>query len=339
MAYRCIVGSAWWRQDPQEWGPPCQRPTTLPPPPPTAPPSSSPPPSRGAPQIGVLHWFARLWEIEVEEMWGYVTNCGTEGNLHGILVGRENLPDGVLYSSKESHYSVFKAARMYRMDAVKVDTLESGEIDYEHLRSCLAANAHRPAILNVNIGTTVRGAVDDVDKVIAILGETGYTEDRFFIHCDGALFGMMVRGDTSPAAGWAAGRGCCRRAWELGGGLGVLGGGTAGLYPGKGRRPAGGARRLPRPLLYRRPPPQIPFVKRAPMVTFQKPIGSVSVSGHKFVGAPVPCGVVMTRLKYIRGVSSGEPARGGCCRGESMRAPPFTSLAVPAASEFSANNQ
>ena len=24
----------------------------------------------------------------------YITNCGTEGNLHGILVGRENLPDG-----------------------------------------------------------------------------------------------------------------------------------------------------------------------------------------------------------------------------------------------------
>ena len=43
-----------------------------------------------------------------------------EGNLHGILVGRENLPDGILYASKETHYSVFKAARMYRMDAVSV---------------------------------------------------------------------------------------------------------------------------------------------------------------------------------------------------------------------------
>lgn len=42
----------------------------------------------------MLNWFAKLWEIEQEEYWGYVTNCGTEGNLHGILVGRENLPDG-----------------------------------------------------------------------------------------------------------------------------------------------------------------------------------------------------------------------------------------------------
>jgi hypothetical protein len=48
------------------------------------------------PQVGVLNWFARLWEIDEEEYWGYITNCGTEGNLHGILVGRENLPDGIL---------------------------------------------------------------------------------------------------------------------------------------------------------------------------------------------------------------------------------------------------
>ena len=70
--------------------------------------------------MGVLNWFARLWEIDEEEYWGYITTCGTEGNLHGIYVGRENLPDGVLYASAESHYSVFKAARMYRMEAVKV---------------------------------------------------------------------------------------------------------------------------------------------------------------------------------------------------------------------------
>jgi hypothetical protein len=38
-------------------------------------------------EVGVLDWFARLWEIEKSEYWGYITNCGTEGNLHGILVG------------------------------------------------------------------------------------------------------------------------------------------------------------------------------------------------------------------------------------------------------------
>ena len=48
-------------------------------------------------EVGVLDWFAQLWEIEKKDYWGYITNCGTEGNLHGILVGyipREFLPIG-----------------------------------------------------------------------------------------------------------------------------------------------------------------------------------------------------------------------------------------------------
>ena len=64
-------------------------------------------------QVGVLHWFARLWEIDQDEYWGYITNCGTEGNLHGILVGRENLPDGN-YPSPNQHWpicSMWKAIR------------------------------------------------------------------------------------------------------------------------------------------------------------------------------------------------------------------------------------
>eukprot|EP00123_Amoebidium_parasiticum_P009028 comp19174_c0_seq1/m.21872 comp19174_c0_seq1/g.21872 ORF comp19174_c0_seq1/g.21872 comp19174_c0_seq1/m.21872 type:complete len:469 (-) comp19174_c0_seq1:445-1851(-) len=189
-------------------------------------------------EIGVLHWFARLWEIEQDDYWGYITNCGTEGNLHGILVGREVLPDGVLYASRETHYSVFKAGMMYRMPMVKVNTLTSGEIDLGHLKEHLIKNKDKPAIINVNIGTTVKGAVDDLDGVIATLKECGYTEDRFFIHCDGALFGLML-----------------------------------------------------------------PFVKSAPQVTFKKPIGSVSVSGHKFVGCPTPCGVVITRQTHIKKLS------------------------------------
>lgn len=61
-------------------------------------------------------------------------------------------PDGILYASRESHYSVFKAARMYRMECEKVDTLISGEIDCHDFRQKLLANKDKPAILNVNIG-------------------------------------------------------------------------------------------------------------------------------------------------------------------------------------------
>lgn len=43
---------------------------------------------------------------------------------------------------------------------------------------------------------------------------------------------------------------------------------------------------------------------QAPKVSFKKPIGSVSVSGHKFVGCPMPCGVQLTRMKHINVLSS-----------------------------------
>ncbi|CAI8584057.1 unnamed protein product [Vicia faba] len=72
-------------------------------------------------------------------------------NLHGILVGREQLPDGILYTSEDSHYSIFKIARMYRMQCVKVASLISGEIDCAQLQTSLLANKDKPAIINLNI--------------------------------------------------------------------------------------------------------------------------------------------------------------------------------------------
>lgn len=41
-------------------------------------------------------------------------------------------------------------------------------------------------------GTTVKGAVDDLDLVIKTLEETGFKHEQFYIHCDGALFGLMM---------------------------------------------------------------------------------------------------------------------------------------------------
>jgi len=144
-------------------------------------------------ETSVIDFFAKLWKLPNKgEYWGYVTTCGTEGNLHGMLLARECHPDGILYSSRETHYSIFKAARYYRMDAKSIPTLPMGEIDYGVLEAELAKNRDRPAIINCNIGTTVKGAVDNLDRILRILKNLGYTRDRFHIHCDGALFAMML---------------------------------------------------------------------------------------------------------------------------------------------------
>ncbi|KAH1159632.1 hypothetical protein GLYMA_11G156901v4 [Glycine max] len=104
-------------------------------------------------EVGVLDWFAWLWELEKDEYWGYITNYGTEGNLHGILVGREVFPNGILYASQESHYSVFKAARMYIMECVKINTLWSGEIDCDGFEAKLLCHKDKPGIVDVNIAS------------------------------------------------------------------------------------------------------------------------------------------------------------------------------------------
>ena len=149
-------------------------------------------------ECSVIDFFADLWSIDKGDYWGYVTTCGTEGNLHGILLARECHPDGILYSSKETHYSIFKAARYYRMDAKAIPTLPMGEIDYDVLADEIEKNRDRPVIINVNIGTTVKGAVDNLDRILRILNNLNIPRERYHIHCDGALFAMMM-----PFVDWA----------------------------------------------------------------------------------------------------------------------------------------
>ncbi|WP_250125924.1 histidine decarboxylase [Chroococcidiopsis sp. CCMEE 29] len=185
----------------------------------------------------VLDFFANLYKIATNDSWGYITACGTEGNLYGIFVGREVYPDGILYSSQDTHYSVAKAARLFRIEHVVLRSQETGEIEYDHFEEMIRENRGRPAIINLNIGTTMKGAIDNLDVVLDIL-ERNNIQD-YYIHCDGALSGMIL-----------------------------------------------------------------PFLADAPQVSFTKPIGSISISGHKFIGSPLPCGVVLTRKVFLNKVET-----------------------------------
>lgn len=55
------------------------------------------------------------------------------------------------------------------MECEAIQTLPMGEIDYDELGRKLAANVGRNAIINVNIGTTVKGAVDNIDRILRVL--------------------------------------------------------------------------------------------------------------------------------------------------------------------------
>ncbi|ALF54044.1 histidine decarboxylase [Nostoc piscinale CENA21] len=184
----------------------------------------------------VLSFFTQLYKIPENESWGYVTAGGTEGNLYGMLLAREIYPDGILYSSQDSHYSIAKAARLFGMQHQVINSQINGEINYQHLSQAIQQNSQRPVIINLNIGTTVKGAIDDLDKVLEILKQ--YQVKDYYIHCDAALSGMIL-----------------------------------------------------------------PFLENAPQINFQRPIDSIAISG-KFIGSPLPCGVVLTKKKWVEKVET-----------------------------------
>jgi histidine decarboxylase len=184
----------------------------------------------------VLAFFANLYKIPENQFWGYVTAGGTEGNLYGMFLAREIYPNGILYSSQDSHYSIPKAAKLFRIQHNTVNSKINGEMNYQHFEQLISKNRNYPAIVNLNIGTTVKGAIDNLDKVVEIL-ERNQIKD-YYIHCDAALSGLIL-----------------------------------------------------------------PFIDGAPQVNFQKPIDSVAISA-KFIGSPLPCGVVLTKKKWVEKVET-----------------------------------
>ena len=59
----------------------------------------------------MINTFADMMHLSRDRAWGYVTSGGTEGNMYGLYMGREIFPDGVMYFSQDTHYSVVKIMR------------------------------------------------------------------------------------------------------------------------------------------------------------------------------------------------------------------------------------
>jgi histidine decarboxylase len=70
------------------------------------------------------------------------------------------------------------------LEAVTVDTLPDGSMDAHDLAKKLKANADFPALVVPTVGTTFRGAVDNLDQIQKQL--KGYSS---YVHLDAALFG------------------------------------------------------------------------------------------------------------------------------------------------------
>lgn len=99
----------------------------------------------------------------------------------------------MVYTSKESHYSIPKNAAFSGIgrDQVRyIDTDIQGRIDLDHLSQAIGedlANGLTPAMINLTAGTTVLGAFDPIEPVIALA-----RKHNIWVHVDGAYCGSVL---------------------------------------------------------------------------------------------------------------------------------------------------
>ncbi|KQV18730.1 MULTISPECIES: hypothetical protein [unclassified Kitasatospora] len=270
-----------------------------------------------------------------ESYWGYVLSMGsTEGNMYALWNARDYLtgkqliqpssgslaptpvsPNSrrpVAFYSEDTHYSFAKAVRVLGVDTFHAVGTEqypdesplqhgwptevpsrpgpsghswdgTGEIDIDALAALVeffAAKGH-PIFVSLNLGSTFKGAHDDVraacERLLPIFERHGLIQAqvthgrdphtgepltdlrrRFWIHVDGALgagYAPFVRmAAADPAFGWAPDT-------DL---------------------------------------PEFDFGLTLPTREFGDldMVSSIAMSGHKWPGAPWPCGIYMTKVKY-----------------------------------------
>lgn len=140
-------------------------------------------------ELQVIQWFADLWNVK--DVWGYTTNGGTEANLQGLYVGRESAKGRkhIFLTSADSHYSIYKIAKILCLNMIIVHSQDNGEIDYHDFESKLLENPDVYVIVNANLGTTMKGAIDNTRDIYRILKK--YKRDSY-LHVDGALSGFYL---------------------------------------------------------------------------------------------------------------------------------------------------
>ena len=138
----------------------------------------------------VIETVAPWYGIPEGRVWGFVTNSGTDGNMHGIYFGAKKLQNEtgmlpIVYVSKEAHYSSFRLCDVQNLEVRLIDYDKQGRMDADSLRKSL--DPTRPALIIVAIGSTFMGAVDDQQAIQKVLDEV--KPIAVYKHLDAALFG------------------------------------------------------------------------------------------------------------------------------------------------------
>lgn len=144
-------------------------------------------------EIEIIEYFADLWKLDKNNIFSYLTSGGTESNMQGLYIGRESLNENaIFYTSEDSHYSIFKIARILKLNLCLIKSQENGEIDYNDFEEQLLLNLNKDVLINLNLGTTIKCAFDNPNKIHDILEKYNKNRSNIYIHCDAALMGFPL---------------------------------------------------------------------------------------------------------------------------------------------------
>ena len=138
----------------------------------------------------VIQTVAPWYGIPKGREWGFVTNSGTDGNMHGLYFGAKKLQKEtgmlpVVYISKEAHYSSFRLCDVQNLEVRLIDQDKQGRMDLDCLKRSI--DQTRPALLIIAVGSTFMGAIDDQAGIQKVLEEVRPV--AVYKHLDAALFG------------------------------------------------------------------------------------------------------------------------------------------------------
>jgi glutamate/tyrosine decarboxylase-like PLP-dependent enzyme len=140
---------------------------------------------------------------------GQMTTGSSNGNMIAMMVARNKFIDNcknsglfgsgklVAFVNTDAHYSFDKAANILGVgvdNLIKVPTNSLGEMSETHLEELILkhqALGNTPFFVAATLGTTVRGAYDNIEKLTNLRDKYG-----FFLHGDGAWGGSVIMSET-----------------------------------------------------------------------------------------------------------------------------------------------
>ena len=108
----------------------------------------------------------------------------------------EHISSPVLYATEQphSHYSIAKIASLYKLKVEWITYNADGSMDLSDFQCKIQSHSKfikkSPAIININIGTTITGAIDDAPKILKILKKY---QINYTIHLDAAMLGAVLK--------------------------------------------------------------------------------------------------------------------------------------------------